>query len=333
MPETRKPKDRAEVLDELLSSGRWTGKQLLEKVNKKLLELDEKTINVRTLKRDLDYLDLKGAPLHRPIKGDMTYYYEEDFSIRNIPLETEEVRALKQAVAILRKVDNFQITEDLDLVVAKLENRIHTNIPDNQAIVQFEDHTFALGSNWFTNLFDAIREQNALSIIYQSYKQTEATTYVVHPYLLREFRNRWFLIGREGDTSRLLTLGLDRIKKIKVSKEDYQPNDLFDPEKLYEKVIGVSIDYDAQPQDILVKVNPVSAQHVQSKPIHKYQDIIKREDDGSIIVKLNLIINYELRATLLGFGEGLEVLEPTSLRDEIKNQLEKSLAQYIKKGT
>jgi predicted DNA-binding transcriptional regulator YafY len=330
MPETRKPKDRAEILDELLSRGRWTGNQLLEKVNKKLADLDEKTINIRTLKRDLDYLDTKRAPLHRPVKGDMTYYYEEDFSIKNIPLESEEVRALKQAVAILRKVDNFQITKDLDLIVAKLENRIHTNVPDNQTIVQFEDHTFALGSNWYTDLFDAIREQNALSIVYQSYKHPEPKTYLVHPYLLKEFRNRWFLVGREGSSSRLLTLGLDRIKKIRMSDEKYRVNDLFDPETFYENVIGVSMDYDAKIQDIVVKINPVSAQHVESKPIHKKQEILKKEVDGSLIVKLHLIINYELKSILLGFGEGLEVLEPTSLRDEIRTQHEKSLSQYVK---
>jgi len=88
------------------------------------------------------------------------------------------------------------------------------------------------------------------------------------------------------------------------------------------------MDYGKSPEDIILKVNPVSVQHVESKPIHKCQEPVRKESDGSLIVKLNLIINYELKATILGFGDGIEVLEPLTLRDEIKLILERSQSQY-----
>src|SRR6478735_6104471 len=111
MPQTRKPNDRAEILDELLAHGRWTGPELLERLNEKLQDLDEVAINPRTFKRDLDYLDSKNAPLHRPVKGDMFYYYSEAFSLKDVPLDGDELRSLKQAINILKKVDNFQMTD------------------------------------------------------------------------------------------------------------------------------------------------------------------------------------------------------------------------------
>lgn len=330
MPDTRKPHERAEILDELLAHGKWTGKELLERVNEKLEDLDGETIDIRTLRRDFDYLESKRAPLHRPIKGDMYYYYTETFSLKNIPLDGDDLRALKQAISILRKVENFQMMDELDLIIGKLANRIHTNVPENQTIVQFENHTRAKGSDKFNDLFDAIREQTSIEIIYQSYKHPEPKQFVVHPYLLKEYRNRWWLLGRDGKSSRVLTLGLDRIQKVKVSKEEYIENDLFHPDTFFDKVIGVSIDYNGKPEDIILKVNPVSVQHVESKPIHKDQEEVSREKDGSWIIKLNLMINYELKATILGFGDGIEVLEPKGLRDEIKAIHERSFAQYSK---
>ncbi len=328
MPKTRKPQERAEILDELLAHGDWTGNELLERVNEKLQDLDEKPVDMRTLRRDLDYLELKGAPLHRPVKGDMTYSYDHKFSLKDVPLDSDELRALKQAINILRKVENFQMMDELDLIIGKLANRIHTNVPDNQTIVQFENHTSAKGSQWFNELFDSIREQTTLDITYHSYRYNEPKEYVLHPYLLKEYRNRWWLLGRDDKTNKVLTLGLDRIQKFKVSKQEFRANDLFHPDTFFDKVIGVSMDYDRSPEDIILKVNPVSVQHVESKPIHKYQEEIRKEKDGSLIIKLNLMINYELKATILGFGNGIEVLEPVSLRDEIKLIHEKSFSQY-----
>jgi predicted DNA-binding transcriptional regulator YafY len=330
MPETRKPKERAEILDELLAHGKWTGKELLTRLNEKLQDLDEKAVDARTFKRDLNYLESKGAPLHRPKKGDMSYYYHEKFSLREVPLDGDELRSLKQAINILRKVENFQIMDELDMIIGKLENRIHTNVPDNQTIVQFENHTSAKGSHLFNDLFDAIRDQTALEITYRSYRHDNAKEYLVHPYLLKEYRNRWWLLGRDEKTNKVLTLGLDRIIKFKVSTRKFKINDLFHPDTFFDKVIGVSIDYNGKPEDIILKVNPVSVQHVESKPMHRDQEELRREKDGSLIIKLNLMINYELKATILGFGDGIEVLEPKSLRDEIKAIHEKSCAQYSK---
>lgn len=328
---TRKPQERAEFLDELLAHGRWTGKELLERVNEKLQDLDERTIDIRTLRRDLDYLEEKGAPLVRPQKGNMTYSYEHKFSIKDVPLDGDELSALKQAINILKKVDNFQMMTELDLIIGKLENRIHTNVSDNQTIVQFENHTSAKGSQWFNDLFDSIRGETPLEISYQSFRHNEARDYIVHPYLLKEYRNRWWLLGRDDKSNKVLTLGLDRIQKLKVSRLKFRANDLFHPDTLFDKVIGVSIDYEAVPEDIILMVNPMSVQHVESKPIHKHQESIKKEEDGSLIVKLNLMINYELKATILGFGDGIKVLEPKGLRDEIRAIHERSFMQYSKK--
>ena len=207
MPETRKPKERAEILDELLAHRKWTGKELLSRLNEKLQDLEEKAIDARTFKRDLNYLESKGAPLHRPKKGDMNYYYDEKFSLREVPLDGDELRSLKQAINILRKVENFQIMDELDMIIGKLENRIHTNVPDNQTIVQFENLTSAKGSHLFNDLFDAIRDQTALEITYRSYRHDNAKEYLVHPYLLKEYRNRWWLLGRDEKTNKVLTLG------------------------------------------------------------------------------------------------------------------------------
>lgn len=332
MPVTLKPLQRIEILDELLSSTRFTGPELLKRVNEKLLDLYDLTIDKRTLSRDLNFLEFKKlAPLHRPVTGDMFYYYSEKFSLKNSLIDSDELRVLKQAINIFKKVQNFQLNTELDFIIGKLENRIHTNVPDVQTIVHFEDHTQARGNDWFHELFDAIREFTPLSIKYHSFKETIPREYVVHPYLLKEYRNRWFLIGRDGDSARILTLGLDRIKGLKISKEKFIKNNVFEPDALFDNIIGVSMDYNRKPENIVIKIHPVSAPHVESKPLHKNQELLKKQKNGSLIIKLHLIVNYELKATLLGFGEGLEVISPVWLRADIKKSLSNTQRLYKKR--
>ncbi len=88
------------------------------------------------------------------------------------------------------------------------------------------------------------------------------------------------------------------------------------------------MDYNKQPEEVILKIHPISVPHVESKPIHRDQSVIEKEANGSLTIKLNLMINYELKATLMGFGEGVEVLEPVSLRNEIRSLQERAIANY-----
>lgn len=321
---------RLEILDELLGSiKRRNYEDLLDALNEKLVEHGDKEVSLRTLQYDIsDLINKKDAPIHRPDKKDDKVYYTEKFTLKDIPLDQDDISILKNAVAILRKATNIRLTKEVDEIISRLENRIHTNVPESSSMISFEEHTEAKGKEYFEELFTAIREKCTVKLNYQPFGKEERE-WLLHPYMLREYRNRWFLICRIGNYNSLSNIRLDSIKgKIKNSKEPFLENDLFDPETYFNNVIGVTIPKEQEPLDILIKVDASSADYIRTKPIHKSQIIKKENKDGSIQVELKLFNNYELKSTLMSYGPALEVIKPIELRDEIKELFKIGAAIY-----
>ena len=328
MPATKNQHLRLEILDELLSLRGWTLKELLERINHRIGDAFD-PIDKRTLFRDMKYLiEQKNAPVHRPERKDNRYYYTQSFSLKNVPLDEDDLSSLKNAIQILRQVDSLPLISEVDDIIRKLENRVHIQTTQQPVVIQFEKHTSSSGTQYINDLMEAIKNKNVLKVRYQPYSHPEAGDRIVHPYLLKEFRNRWFLLGREGNANRVTNYALDRIKKIRPLNENYIENDLFDPSQYFNHLIGVSVPENAKPENIQIKVYKHAAPYVASKPIHLNQETLRVYKDGSILIKLNLIINYELKSMLLSYGSGLEIKKPKSLRDELAEALKKMLALY-----
>jgi predicted DNA-binding transcriptional regulator YafY len=328
MTATKKQFKRLEILDELFNRKKCTQEELLNYINDKLAD-DGKAIDKRTLFRDIKYLiEEKDAPVHRPERSDQFYYYTSKFSIKNVPLDEDDVVALRKAIVVLKQVQDFQMTDELEGIIRKLENKIHTQTDHQPTIVQFEKHTAASGKEFFDNLMDAIESKIPVRLFYQPFGFREAGEKEVHPYLLKEFRNRWFLIGREGEADLICNYALDRIKKIKTSDSNFIENDLFDPDHYFDSLIGVSVPRGANPEAVEIKVYKPSVPYVLTKPIHHSQSITKENKDGSIIIHLNLIINFELKSILLSYAAGIEVRKPKTLRIEMKNLLKETTMRY-----
>lgn len=317
-----------EILDELLSLKGWTLKELLDRINSRIGDAFDH-IDKRTLFRDIKFLiEEKEAPIHRPERRDNHYYYTEPFSLKNIPLDADDVASLKNAVQILKQVDSLPLTDEVDEIIRKLENRIHIETAQQPVVLQFDKHTSSRGTEYIHDLMEAMKSKNALNLTYHPYTHVKAVERVVHPYLLKEFRNRWFLLGREGSANRITNYALDRIKKIRPSNERYIENDLFDSARYFNHLIGVSVPEGAIPENIEIKVHKQATPYVLSKPVHFNQEIIRRYKDGSIMIRLTLIINYELKSVLLSYGPGLEIRKPRSLREALSEILSQMAALY-----
>lgn len=328
MSATKNQNLRLEILDELLSTRKWTLEELLGRINEKLAD-GATTIDKRTLFRDIKYLsETKDAPIHRPEKKDRLYYYTEPFSLKNIPLDEDDMASLKNAIQILRQVDNFQLVNEVDEVIKRLENKIHVRTADQATYIQFEKHTSALGHEYINDLFEAIKNKVALRIHYQPYTQPAPTEKIVYPYLLKEFRNRWFLFGGEKNAKRITIYALDRIKKIKPASDQYLENNLFAPNEYFKHLIGVSVPEGAKPEIIEIKVFKQAVPYLLSKPIHFNQQTLKSFKDGSILIQLNVIVNYELKSILLSYGSGIEVKKPKVFREAMMNEINSMRKNY-----
>ncbi len=321
MPRNKGFSQRIELLDECLrrKQKKWFIEDLLEVINEKLQDRYGQAVSKRTIQYDLDYLlNEKQAPVEKAKDGARVYYFYSDpnYSILNLPVSEEELSYLRDAIRMLRQVNDFKILDDVDQIVDKLEQTVTTNVGDSRSMIQFEKHTHADGSEYLDDLFTAIRERSVLKISYEPFGQP-VQEWVMHPYLLKEYRNRWFLIGRKDDNTVITNLALDRIRRLKNSSLSYSDNDRFDPETYFDHIIGVSFPEGEQVQDVVIKVHGRQAFYVRTKPVHHSQQIESTSAD-QMLIKLRLINNYELRSVLLSYGPDIEVVAPESLKDQMK---------------
>ncbi|RZK24324.1 MAG: WYL domain-containing protein [Flavobacterium sp.] len=330
MPKNKNFQLRIEILDELLSSLRRRNMlELMDILNERLVEEGESRISRRTFYDDLNYLENKlGAPIKRATKVDPLIYYFEKFSIKNVPIDEEDVSLLRQAIEILKKATDLNIIKDIDDIVTKLENKVHTNVPNRTTMIAFEEHTKALGQEHLDDLFNAVLNKCALKISYQPFGK-EIREWIIHPYLLKEYRNRWYVIGRISGAAFPVHLALDRIKKLSNCMDSFEENNLFDPNTYFNDLIGVSYPDNKVLETIILKVSKESADYILTKPIHRSQQLLKKYADDSIKIQITLFINFELKAHLLSYGPKLEVLEPESLRLTLKHLYNQGHELYL----
>lgn len=334
MPENKDFSYRLEILDECLRNKLrlWSLQDLIDKVSERLQDRYGKTASRRTIQDDLRYLvEEKQAPIAKKKAGKATYFSYSDinYSIKNLPIKDEEVTYLRDAINMLRQVNDFKIIQDVEDIVNKLQNTVNTNVAGGPSIIQFEKNTAALGIEFIDDIFTAIKEKVALRIAYQPFKANAPEDFLFCPYLLKEYRNRWFAIGRKAEGTFLTILALDRIKGIKTSSQEYICNDFFNPETYFNHLIGVTIPAGEEPQLIEVKVKANQVPYILTKPIHYSQEIAKKYKNGDVIIRLYLINNYELRSILLGYGADMIVIQPLSLKEMIKQTLEKGVKNYL----
>lgn len=336
MPLNKSFQRRIEVLDACLrrKQRKWTIDSLLQEVNEKLEGLGAQRVSQRTLYADLNALKAEyAAPIETYRDGRIICYRysNPEFSIRQLPLQQEEVGYLRDALHVLMQINGFQLTQELETVIGKLENTLATTAEKRHAIIQFEHTELTSGSSWLDDIFQAIKGRTVLHIRYQPFHK-EAREYYYHPYLLKEYRNRWFVIGRKDGHHSLTTLALDRIQKLKASSRIFHENDLLNPDTYFDSLVGVTLPTDAEPEKIVLKVKQELAPYVLTKPIHASQKLIKTAANGDITLELCVVNNYELRSELLGLGPQLMVMEPQSLRKEMKAMYEQGMMAYESKS-
>lgn len=205
--------------------------------------------------------------------------------------------------------------------------KLSLNIPTTKdTIVMFDENVDLEGRNYFFELFSAISAEQTLEITYQPFGKEERV-YLFHPYLLRQFNNRWFLFGRVNGFDNLSNFPLDRIKNISPANIKYQPNTDIDFQELFDEMIGVSRNIDDKPTKIQIKVEDSLYPYIETKPLHGTQTVVRKEEDG-IVIQIDVIINKELTQLLQSYGSGVTVLNHKELQETIIKEARKTLQNY-----
>ncbi len=307
---------------------------LIEACNEAIYDFDgiEDGVKRRQIFDDITFMESNqgwAIPLERHKDGRMVYYRYADkyFSISSMSINPSEAEQLRDTLSILSRFKGMPQFEWVEEIQIRMEDTFKLK-GETISSVSFEQNPYLMGLNHFTELFNAIQNQQALEIAYQGYRQDAISNHIIHPWYLKQYNNRWFLFGYNDTYQTLSNLAIDRIASIDPSKEPYKENRGIDFEEYFEDVVGVSVRFDASTEKILIKIKIESWPYIKSKPLHGSQKVV-RETDKDVTIELNVQINHELIALLFSYMDAVEILQPTALRDKFKTISETIYKKYL----
>jgi predicted DNA-binding transcriptional regulator YafY/ectoine hydroxylase-related dioxygenase (phytanoyl-CoA dioxygenase family) len=325
---------RYKTIDKCLQNHfrQWTLNDLIEAVSDALYEYEGKDIDVskRTVQLDLQMMRSDKLGYNAPIVVyDRKFYkYEDaDYSITNSPISNQDLSKLSEAVSFLKQFQGFSHFNELGSMVQKLEDHVYTQKTHEKSLIDFEKNENLKGLEFLDQLYQFILKKEAIEITYQSFKARKENTFVFHGYLLKEYRNRWFLIGKRRKNEGIMNLALDRIIAIKKSEKSYILDTDFNSETFYNNAIGVSVSPTLKPENVMLYVKHKQAPYVLTKPFHHSQKEVSRDHYG-VTISLDVQHNFELEKEILGFGEGIKVIAPERLKRNIKERLYDAIDTY-----
>lgn len=310
---------RYKHLDTLLSDRHhyYDINDLTEKVNDMLYDDGFKTVTRRCIEKDLVYLT--EAPFNAPIKRfkwngkNCVAYKNASFSIFKQEMSREERNLLREVLNTIGQFDGLDNFEWLDKFKASLGNS------RRRQVISFSSNPYLKNSKLLGTLFDHISNKVVIRLSYHTFADPTVRSIAFHPYLLKQYNDRWYLLGAADNDNVILTFALDRI-------DDAEPL----PEKKYvecpdnlterfEDIIGVTLPKDGKVEKILFWVSDASKGYVDTKPIHGSQTPLRGEREqqlreqypqleGGAFFTIDCINNYELIRELCSFGKGLIVL-------------------------
>lgn len=326
--------ERLNIIHECLSKRKlkiWTKSTLIEEIDKQLNDKGlfdrrnkrEAGISERTFYDDIKYLkEVNKAPI---VCREGAYKYTSNFQFNTAAISKKDAQKLHEIIAFLKELDIVPGLADIETIIFQLEDAANADIEDNRKIVQFEHHTILKGlKEYFGILYSAIKNKKEIEVTYKKFFSENSKTYIFHPYLLKEYNNRWYVLGKIKNKCAIITLAIDRIEKIETSNNLYSPDPSFDATVYFAHAIGITFENNPMPETIKIRVLKKQAPYFENQPLHPSQKKEKIYSNGDTLFSLVVIVNIELKLLLMQFAHTLKILSPKKLQNDLREMLRKA---------
>lgn len=176
------------------------------------------------------------------------------------------------------------------------------------------------GEKFLTPIIEAMRDKTAIEMTYQSFTRQKPATFIVEPYCLKMFKQRWYMLAHSTGRDKTLIYSLDRIHALEPTTQKYKLPKDFNAEAYFKNTYGVT-GMDEEPEDIEICIDAMQANYLRTLPLHSSQEEIERNDDYSIF-RFHMVPSYEFLQELRKYGSDVEVISPESVRAEFREDTE-----------
>lgn len=277
----------------------------------------EVSFSSETIRKDIKNMRLPhpegfDAPIkfHRKHQG--YYYTNKDFTITSVSLRTEEIDAIEQAVELIRAIGDSRISEQFNAAIDRLMSATKDYYPSSGQVVptlQLMTPPKSNGFQHFEFFYKAAKERKPVSFLHFSYQQRIFKHVLIHPFLVKEFENRWYVVGYSENHGEIRTFGFDRISFPIFLK---QPFIAVSPEvkrNFFKDMYGVFPLGERVVQRVVIHADKLSTHYFKAYPIHESQEIIKYSS-GTSKITFNLIPTMELARYFRMQSKEVRVISP-----------------------
>jgi predicted DNA-binding transcriptional regulator YafY len=259
---------------------------------------------------------------------------DKSFSIRTFQRDLNEIREMHGIdIRFNRRINRYEVNEEdsgpINMNLQESFDMIHAfQLSKGISEFVFFDSRKAKGTEHLFGLVHAIQNRLIVSFEYSKYWLWEKENRTIKPLALKEFKNRWYLLGlNERDEFR--TFGLDRITDLTIGSRRFEDSHKVDMLSYHQDIFGISNDPEISVQKVILTFTEFKGRYIKSMPWHQSQQILV--DDGNILtISLDVKINYELISEILSHGDEVRVDGPERLREMVKERAENIIISIIK---
>jgi predicted DNA-binding transcriptional regulator YafY len=173
------------------------------------------------------------------------------------------------------------------------------------------------GQRYLTPIIEAMRDDLAIELTYQSFWRVKPETYEIEPYCVKIFKQRWYVVARAPHHNELRIYSLDRIKNLRITENHFGIPVGFSSERYFENAFGIIVEDNLEPCAVQIKVFGKQRQYFRTLPLHSSQKETEIAKEHSVFSYF-LSPTFDFRMELLSQGGDVEVLSPDWFRNGIK---------------
>ena len=182
------------------------------------------------------------------------------------------------------------------------------------------------GQHYLTPIIEAMKDNVAINMTYKSFTKPDPHSFILQPYCVKVFKQRWYVIGKSEDHDSIRTYSLDRVSGIEQTELKFDMPKDFDPATFFDNYFGIITDTKEKPEEVELKVFDDQCKYFDVLPLHHSQKVKIQRTDFTIYT-YNLVPTFDFKQEILSHGAGVQVLSPKELVDEIAEDV-KYMAEY-----
>ena len=240
-------------------------------------------------------------------------YTNPDFSLLGVQLSDLDIETIKESAELLQLVGGSRVSEKFNNAIEKIFTTVLEEFPNHK---HREKHVQTMvpppsrGFEHFDLFYGACIHKQPVSFIHYSYKKRTFSSIIIHPSLIKEFENKWYVVGYSEKHQEVRTFGMDRIFSPFALRKKFVTLDDSTLKSMQQDYYGVFPIPNQPKQQITIEASALATNYFLAYPIHSSQEV-EKQPHGSAIIHFELIPTLELTRLFLSHGYHVKVQSPS----------------------